>query len=102
MSNFAQDVNFLSYFSLVLRILEKILCGQKRYVMENDNKAKNILLELFRASEAIVDLYHEIGSESGVHRLFDFPCRDKPLDRVIDPLNVIDIKKWKARRDFKD
>lgn len=78
--------------------------GRKRYVMESsNNKAKNILLEFFRASEAIVDLYLEIGSESGVHRLFDFPRRrHKSIDRVVDSSKVIDIKKWKARRDFKD
>ena len=67
-----------------------------------NNKAKGILLDLFKASEAIVDLYNEIGSESGVHRLFDTPFRNEPVDRIINPSEVIDIKEWKSSRNLKD
>lgn len=96
-----KNVNLLKIFSHIN--IYFICVGLRRYVMDrNNHKAKGILLDLFKASEAIVDIYNEIGSESGVHRLFDTPFRNEPVNRITNTSEVIDIQEWKARRNLKD
>lgn len=106
MLKFAQDVNFLSYFFLLLRILEKILCGQKAACnMEKCKKerAKEALIEYFKLSHRLIEISEELGSESGIHRLFGLdrariPCKNT----VANKLQLINFQEWKARRNLKD
>lgn len=68
-----------------------------------NKKAKELLLEYYLATQALIDVSRKIGSESGIDRLFSLGPIDRgTLDLGKNEFKVISIEEWKKRRNFSD
>lgn len=75
-----------------------------RYVMEkkDKDKARDALIEFHRLTHKLMDVVDELGTESGIYRLFGSKARGLSKNSISNHLQIINIKEWKARRNLKD
>ena len=69
---------------------------------KKNRKALDIIIKYYEATEHLIDIQEEIGSKSGIFRLFDIHRSLSSENAATDLPKVICLKAWKKRNNLVD